>query len=415
VEVNRPAMRPEHELLLCIARTRGAEAGAERVHQLIRAGIEWPVALMAAVDHGVVPLLHRNFFVLGPGAAPARIVRDLRALHLANAYRNLALTAELGRVLGVFEAAGVPVATYGGPLLAALAYGDTALRQASPLDLLVNRTDLDWAAALLRDAGYAPSERSTPRQVKHQEKHAGVRAFVLSDPEVALNVHWRFAASHVLAGPDPRAALENRRQVAFGGRTAPSLDPDDMLLVLVLEGTLGRWRRLAMVCDVAELLSSREAWEWPGLLERARAEGSLRMLLLGSCLAAQLLSAPVPPDVLELAVRDADVVALRRRVTAALFDPRAHERPPTEGLRSPTPALDRGKARVAWRWGNLAVPTPSDWRRVRLPDALFLAYYLFRPLRVAFEAVAVPLVRALRRALRRRPADPAVSSRGGSG
>jgi hypothetical protein len=406
VELNRPAMRPEHELLLCIARTRGAEAGAERAHQLVRAGIEWPVALMAAVDHGVVPLLHRNFYVLGPGAAPARIVRDLRALHLANAYRNLALTAELGRVLGVFEASGVPVAAYGGPLLAALAYGDTAFRHASPLDVLVNRADLDWAAALLRDAGYRPLERTTARQVKHQEEHAGLRAYALPDPEVVLNVHWRFAARHAVAGPDPRAALENRRQVPFGGRTAPSLDPDDMLLVLVLQGPIGRWRRLAMVCDVAELLSSRELWEWPGLLDRARAEGSLRMLLLGSWLSAQLLSAPVPPEVLELAARDADVVALHRRVTALLFDPRARERSPIEGLTFPPRALDSRKARVAWRWGHIAVPTPSDWRWVRLPDALFLAYYLFRPLRVAVEAATIPLFRRLRRAMRRQPTDP---------
>ena len=390
---NAPKLGPEHELLLCVARTRAAEAHAEWARALAHAGVDWASTLMLALDHGVMPLLHRNFFILGPQAAPDRFVRDLRALYLANTYRNLSLTAELGRVLALFEADGLPAVAYGGPVLAALAYGDTALRQTSVVDVLVGRADLDRAVGIIRGAGYTPRVAVTPGQARRQELHAGMLPFALADPEVMLNVHWRFGPDAVSAGPEPRAALENRRREPFGGRTVPSLDPDDMLLVLVLEGALGRWRRLVTICDVAELLQSRDRWEWPGLIGRASSEGALRMLLLGVSLAAELLSAPVPQEVLARAARDPIVADLRRRAAASLFD--RTERGPSyaAALAFECRVLDTRRASVAYCWRRALVPTPSDWRWLRLPDALYLVYYLVRPLRLAVEVVVRPVLR----------------------
>jgi hypothetical protein len=377
-------LRPEHELLLCVARTRGAGAHAARARELASGRIDWAFLLVAALDHGVMPLLYRNFDILGPGAAPDRFAHDLGALYLANRYRNLALTAELARVLGLFEASGLPAAAYGGPVLAALAYGDTALRQASPLAVLVNREDLDWATALVLGAGYLPRGASTPHRARHEEAHSGVRAFALPDPEAELGVRWRFAPDFLPGGPDPRAALENRRRERLGERMVPTLDPDDALLALVLAGALNCWKSLALLCDLAELLSSRDDWEWTGLLGRAREEGSLRMLLLGVSLAARLLAAPIPREVLERADRKRDVAELRRRAAAALFAAREARLPQLATPAFQARALDTGKARIAcWR-KRAAVPTRADWEWLDLPDALFPLYWAVRPLRLAF-------------------------------
>ena len=384
---------PEHELLLCVARTRHARSFADRAREAVRRGVDWPLLLVDALDHGVMPLLYANFDILGPGAAPDRFAHDLRALYLANRYRNLALTAELTRVLALFDAEGLPVVAFGGPLLAALAYGDTALRQASSLDVLVERADVPRAAALLRGAGYVAAAAMTPAQERHHERYAAVLGFTLADAEVSLYVRWRFAPTYLAGGPEPRAALENRRREAFGGQTAPSLDPDDLLFALVLAGALGGWARLGTICDVSELLGSREAWEWPGLIGRARSEGSLRMLLLGVSLAEHLLSAPVPRDVLDLAGRDVELVALRRRVAASLFARADRTRSWRDQLMLPGRALDARRARRAFRWKSAVLPTPSDWRWIRLPDRLFAAYYLVRPLRLLLQATGIPLVR----------------------
>ena len=390
-----PSLAPEHELLVLLARTRGAEAHRERARELVGRGVDWAGALMAALDHGVMPLLHRNFFVLGPGAAPDSFVRDLRALYLANEYRNLSLTSELVRMLGAFDAGGVPVVAYGGPLLAAAGYGDVALRQTSRLDVLVGHADLGRAAALLAGAGYVLRDRLTPRQAREEARNDGRLAFALADPDVALDLHVRFAPLSLAGAPDPRLALENRRREPFGGTVVPSLDPDDALLVLAVEGTLAGWRKLVTVCDAAELLASRNAWEWPGLLDRARSEGSLRMLLLAVSLAARVLAAPVPAEVLALADRKPDVVELRRRVVDRLFDPTGTPRSRIAALSFESRALDRARSRFAHAWRRALVPAADDWRWLRLPDALYPLYYAVRPVRLAW--VGLTAARARRR------------------
>jgi hypothetical protein len=388
-------IQPEHELLLCMARTRGAEVQAERAQELLRGGIDWPAVLMTAVDHGVMPLLYKNFHILGPETAPASFLSDLRALYLANTYRNLSLTRELLNVLAMFESAGVPVAAYKGPVLGMVGYGDTALRQFSDLDLLVSRLDLDKVRVLLRTQGFRASYTLTPRQERAHLARTCELGFDLSDPRIFLDVHWRFAADYLGGGPDPGLALARRRRVNMGNATVPSLDPEDMLLVLCVNGTFHLWSRLLMVCDVAELIQTHESWDWPGVVERARSQGLLRMLLLGVSLAAELLEAPVPWEVSALAAHDPAVTTLRASVLRGLFLPRNVEPSFGETSRFQLRALQSGKARLKYCWIRALAPTVQDWRWVRLADPLYFLYYLLRPVRLAVQGLANPLARRL--------------------
>jgi hypothetical protein len=391
----RETFLPEHELLLCVARTRGAQAHAERAHELLRGGIDWPAVLMTALDHGVMPLLYRNFPILGLEAAPGAFLSDLRALYLANTYRNLSLTRELLNVLAIFESVGVPVVAYKGPVLAVVAYGDTSSRQFSDLDLLVSRLDIGKVKVLLKSEGYKASQALTPRQERAHLAHTCELGFDLPDPRIYLDVHWRFAPECLGGGPDAGLALARRRRVNMGNATAPSLDPEDMLLVLCVNGAFSLWGKLQMVCDVAELVQTNQAWDWPGLVERARAQGLLRMLLLGLSLAAELVEAPVPWEVGALAARDPIVTALRASVLRGLFLPKTVEPSLPETTRFQLRALDSRKARLNYCWIRAAAPTVQDWQWVRLPDSLYLLYYLLRPVRLVVRGFGGPLMRRL--------------------
>jgi hypothetical protein len=391
----RETFLPEHELLLCMARTRGAQAQAGRAQEVLRGGIDWPAVLMTALDHGVMPLLYKNFPVLGPETAPASFLSDLRALYLANTYRNLSLTRELLNVLAMLESVGVPVVAYKGPVLAMVAYGDTSLRQFSDLDLLVSRLDLGKVKVLLKSEGYGASYTLTPRQERAHLARTCELGFDLPDPRVYLDVHWRFAADYLGGGPDEGLALARRRRVNMGNATAPSLDPEDMLLVLCVNGAFHLWSRLLMVCDVAELIETHQGWDWAGLIERARSQGLLRMLLLGVSLAAELLEAPVPWEVSGLATRDPAVGALRASVMRGLFLPKTAEPSLLETSRFQLRALDGRRARVDYCWIRSVAPTVQDWQWVRLPDSLYFLYYLLRPLRLAVQGLARPLLRRM--------------------
>lgn len=392
----RETFLPEHELLLCLARTRGAQAQAERARELLRGGIDWPAVLMTALDHGVMPLVYKNFPVLGAEAAPASFLGDLRALYLANTYRNLSLTRELLSVLAMLESVGVPVVAYKGPVLGMVAYGDTSLRQFSDLDLLVSRLDLGKVKVLLKSEGWAASYALTPRQERAHLKRTCELGFDLPDGRVYLDVHWRFAADYLGGGPDAGLALARRRRVNMGNATAPSLDPEDMLLVLCVNGAFHLWSKLLLVCDVAELVQTHQGWDWPWIVERARAQGLLRMLLLGVSLAAELVGAPVPWEVSGLAARDRGVTILRASVLRGLFLPKNIEPSLLETSRFQLRALDARKAKVTYCWIRAAAPTVQDWQWIRLPDSVYFLYYLLRPVRLVVQGLARPLLRWLR-------------------
>jgi hypothetical protein len=381
----RETFLPEHELLLCLARTRGAHAQAERAQELLRSGIDWPAVLMTALDHGVMPLLYKNFPVLGPETAPASFLSDLRALYLANTYRNLSLTRELLNVLAMFESVGVPVVAYKGPVLAVVAYGDTSLRQFSDLDLLVSRLDLGKVKVLLKSEGWAASYALTPRQERAHLARTGELGFNLLDPRIYLGVHWCLAPDYLGGGPDAGLSLARRRRVNMGNATAPSLDPEDMLLVLCVSGAFHLWSKLLMVCDVAELIQTHQGWDWPWIVERARAQGLLRMLLLGVSLAAELLEAPVPWEISALAARDPMVTSLRASVLRGLFLPKTVEPSLLETSRFQLRALDGRRARLNYCWIRAVAPTVQDWQWARLPDSLYFLYYLMRPVRFVMQ------------------------------
>jgi hypothetical protein len=321
---------------------------------------------------------------------------DLRALYLANTYRNLSLTRELLSVLAMLESVGVPVVAYKGPVLATVAYGDTSLRQFSDLDLLVSRLDLGKVKVLLKSEGWAASYALTPRQESAHLKRTCELGFDLPDGRVYLDVHWRFAADYLGGGPDAGLALARRRRVNMGNATAPSLDPEDMLLVLCVNGAFHLWSKLLLVCDVAELVQTHQGWDWPWIVERARAQGLLRMLLLGVSLAAELVGAPVPWEVSGLAARDRGVTTLRASVLRGLFLPKNIEPSLLETSRFQLRALDARKAKVTYCWIRAAAPTVQDWQWIRLPDSLYFLYYLLRPVRLVVQGLARPLLRWLR-------------------
>jgi hypothetical protein len=182
----------------------------------------------------------------------------------------------------------------------------------------------------------------------------------------------------------------------MGNATAPSLDPEDMLLLLCVNGAFHLWSKLLTVCDVAELIQTHRGWDWPWIVERARAQGLLRMLLLGLSLAVELLDAPVPWEVSALAARDPVVSALRASVMRRLFLPKSVEPSLLETSRFQLRALDGRRARLNYCWVRSVAPTVQDWQWVRLPDSLYFLYYLLRPVRLAVEGLAKPLLRGLR-------------------
>ncbi len=300
-------MRPEAELLLCCARTAMDAERAERIRQLLQEDLNWDYLLQAALKRRVMPLLYWHLNASGPEAVLDGHLDIFRAYIHHIVRHNLLLTAELCRILSLFEAHGISAIPFKGPVLAAILYGNLALRQFGDLDILVRKQDVLSAKDLLVAQGYrCQRERTWEDRLVHGNGSI-------------VDLHWGIAPGYFSFPLDPEHLWERAKPLSLGGTTALTLSPEDLLLILCVHGAKHCWKRLKWICDVAELLRVHEGVDWEEVMAAARTLGSWRMLCLGLFLAHDLLGAPLPREVWQRVQADHTVKALASQVREQLY------------------------------------------------------------------------------------------------
>src|SRR5690349_22039763 len=126
--------RPEHEILLCVAR-RELDAERTRLLQLLSEVRDWEYLMAAASYHGLVPLLHKHVHASGPDLVPVNALSRLKQGSLANTQNVLHLLSKQLKVVRLLKESGVPVAVFKGSVLSHMADGEASLRRAGDIDL----------------------------------------------------------------------------------------------------------------------------------------------------------------------------------------------------------------------------------------------------------------------------------------
>jgi len=234
----------------------------------------------------------------------------------SNAVRNLAHMQELLRILQWFGKCSISAIPYKGPVLAASVYKNLGLREFFDLDILVDVVDVARAAELLAANGYQCQTRLREAQLRSYLSSGCELCFERDD--VAVELHWRIAPQ-MYSLPFTFSELWARRQtLSFGEQTIATLSPEDMLLVLCAHAMKHNWNSLCWVMDIVELLHTEPNLDWKATVERARAMGAERVLLLGLSLANELSSAPLPELMKERLHDDLSLPGLLHHVRAKL-------------------------------------------------------------------------------------------------
>jgi hypothetical protein len=359
-----------------------AEQG-RRISRLIREGIDWDCLLRTALWHGVMPLLHRHLNATCPEALPATFRNALEDHFVRNAKRNLLLTGELLKLLGLLEAHGIPAVPFKGPVLAASVYGSLALRQFGDLDILVRKADVLKVKDLLISLDCLPKLRLTRAQEAAYLHSQCELNFQRAADQVHLEIHWEFFPRSYSIELDPADLWGHLDPVSLAGRKVMAFSPEDLVLILSIHGAKHLWGWLEWICDIAELIRAHPKMNWDRVMSQAGSLGSARLVSLGLLLAADLLDAALPERVLQWVRADHEADALARQVGERLFreDDRRHSH--VDGHLFFLRGRERWRHRVQYCVRFALTPTVDDWSSLRLPDALFFLYTLFRPLRLA--------------------------------
>jgi hypothetical protein len=285
--------RQEIDILVYCARTVTGGEKPHRLRTLLKPDVNWDRVFVAADKHRIVPLVNQCLSAARLKEVPLKALERFRAHARFGAKRNLALAAELQRLLHMFQAHGIQAVPLKGPLLALTAYGDLALRQFLDLDILVRKEDFRQATDLLLGRAY-----------RLMNDHDYEWQFLRTASGTWVDIHWDLVKDN---WPYPIIAdgLWDRLEAfTLGGQEIRTLGPEDLLLFLCVHGAKHVWQRLSWLCDLAACIRAHPGLDWPGVVQLAKRLGSQRMLFLGVLLASDVLGAGIPRGVLRPARAD---------------------------------------------------------------------------------------------------------------
>jgi len=367
------------EILLLCARTRVDSSTKTRLRALIAQEQDFAGLIAAAADHCVAPLVCHHLANAASEELPPIWREQLREEFLLNSRRNLFLAAAMFRVLEAFKGGGIRAVPHKGPSLAALAYGDIALRQFADLDFLLQQAQIPNAHEILLRLGYHSEIQWKSGPDPH--RIPGHYAYANSEGNVTLELHTQATLRYIPRPLPLDEMLLHLEPIEIAGQWIATLAREDALPLLCIHGAKHMWDQLSWVADISELVQAPASFDWDRAFALSSRLGAERMILLGLALARRLLDTPVPQEVADRIAEDTSTSRFADETAKRLF----------EKKRVRPSALRRFCARI-WMGGGagsglryglriLAMPTEEDWGERSLPSGLEALYGVLRPLR----------------------------------
>jgi len=354
---------------------------ATEIRSLISTGVDWGCLLDLSRLHHMLPLLYRNLEAHCWETVPNPVQEQLRSHFSASTRRNLILTGELFRLLRLFEAHGIPAVPFRGPTLAALVYGDLALRQFGDLDILVHKPNVLRAKDLLLSCGYRPI---FPLPAREEAIFGRCEyGFVLDTCKVFIDLHWETSRAYVAGSAGSEPLWQRLEHLSLEGRAISTLSKADLFIHLCMHGAKHHWERLDWICDVTELIRSGKGIDWGWIMEQSRTAGSKRMTCLGMFLAWALLGVDVPEQARREVQADNRTSRLAEQVCQRLFRNANSRNSPFEEIGFYLRTMDRTRDRIRYCLDRLVNPPPWSVGSLHLPAPLYFLHYLLRPLQLA--------------------------------
>lgn len=342
--------------------------------------LDWERLLLLAEEHGVSGHLAASLSNLEEEWIPPDVRRQLADRQRTHNVLTMRITAELFRILQLFDSEGIGALVVKGPVLATRAYANPAIRSYSDLDLLVRQNDIRRATVLLVAAGFTAT---VSLGAIDAGKIPGQYLFSKPDSNLVVELHNDFTLRYFPRRLPLEDYFARTARVPLEAHEVPALSLEDELVLICIHGAKHFWERLMWIADVAALVSRQNNFDWQRVEDSAQALGAQRMLHTGLRLAADLLKAQLPQGIRAAVQADASAARLAEQISRWL--PAAGYAPP--GL------FKRAMFRMRMRGGLFAAPaylfrlsfspTEEDWARGKRETQHPFFDVIRRPFRLA--------------------------------
>lgn len=380
--MHRAYSRPEHEIVVCIARRELDAEQQTRLRRLLAQVPDWDYLFSTASTHGLIPLLHKHLHSLSTDVVPIDFRTRVKRESVGNSQNVLHLAGKQLKLFRLLKDNQIPVAILKGSALAQSAYGELSLRQAGDIDVLISRAHFARARSLLELLGYQMTPRLTPTQLSaHLASHCEIQ-FVRDDWFTVVDLHWALAPKSFVFKMDTDELLSRLQPVAIAGTEIDTLATEDLIVYLAMHGAKHLWRALEWISSLGELIRSAESIAWDVVVARAEKAHATRMLALGLHLAEQISNIALPAEVLRAVDHDDSSKQMAQKILAEIFN-NATAAASTETNLYNLKIMDRKRDALVSALRAIFIPTMADWSTLNLPPSLHSLYYAYRPLRLS--------------------------------
>jgi|TARA_B100000315_G_scaffold255024_1_gene297344 hypothetical protein len=386
---------PEARLLFLAARPYGADEHAAEIADLAAQALDWNVFCELARLHRVLPLAHATLAEYARQHVPKRAYAYLSAQTTMTTMRNEANLVELMRLDSRMREVGVEALHYKGATTALRMYPALGSRTFHDMDFIVSPGQVQRVCTQLEADGYQNKQQPTDRERRIFEKE--LKEYLYLKDGFNIEPHWRFTPRRYAF--DLELDAIRRRDVKLddhAGLLAPG--PEDSLVLMMLVGASGFWKRLQMLSDIAACTHTFSTLDWHWLRAEMQRLRARRILLLSALLSHELCAAVIPDDLLAEARQHATVVRMARTVVEKLASVdrcrKASAHPPRQFQRLLWQMRDTLGDRLVYLARTTTTASHVHARRMPLSPQL---HFLYRGLVPLHDYLAIPLSRHLRR------------------
>jgi len=374
--------RAEEQILLAVARRELDGPSTGEVRELARVCSDWDYLLATAFSHGLLPLLQKNLTATAADVVPGPVLARMKREVVANSQSVLHLIGKQLKVYRLLRDHGVRVAIFKGAVLAQLAYGEVALRQAGDIDILIDRQHFTEAQSVLESLGYEMTPRLTaPQMASHLASHCEI-PFMRDERFTIVDLHWGLAPRSFVFGVEADDVMSRLQTVSLAGAAVETFSNEDTVLYQAMHGTKHLWHRLEWIISLAELIRAANELDWDTVVQRAERAHATRMLALGLRLVETFTDVEIATPIFAKLDASGVMKELAIEIRDRIFE-RSHTTESTETNRHNFKIMDRKRDALVSALRSLFVPTFPDWQSLALPTALHPLYYAYRPLRLS--------------------------------
>jgi len=372
------SLSPEQRMLISVCAPKSS-AGRDEARSLILKPFSWEQLIQLSERHRLILMLYKNIKVdsLFP---PFELPPSLKEKYLNQTQHVLKLATEGVRISSKISGEGISSILLKGPFLSQQIYNDVALRPSRDIDILVTPENVESVNDILVGEGYRlvyPDFKLSKKQNDYYQKYKNQFAYRNPENGCLIELHWRLFGQRSLFPVPTEKVFEESQEFTMAGKTIRLLSKNHCFEYLCLHGSLHQWFRLHWLRDIAQLLMD-EKENLQEMVVKAKRNGNDRPVEQAIILANLFFGSPGFET--NYGVKRAVKSLVNQSVSAATSDESKTLSHKIDRLRIPFYKM-KLKRSIPYKLSSWSVLQPnfSDWKRVKLPDSLFIFYFVLRP------------------------------------